>query len=264
MSKSKGTAVRSVRDSGCNTPALDRALAVLEFVSVRPQGVTQAEIRAGLGLTANLVFRVAKSLESHGYLEREPATKRYRLTSKLLSLAQPRSEQRSLVQVAHEPLACLRDATGESAHLGMRTGLECIVLDRVIGPHPYKCYVEVGTRGPLHTGAPGKVMLAWLPKDELRQTLDKLKLTRHTATTITSRAEFEKHLQLVRRRGYAMDLGEGVEGHHCLGSPVFDAEDNPIASVWITAPAARLAERDGKRLAPHVIKTAHMITEALR
>ena len=92
MSKLKGTAVRSVRDSGCNTPALDRALAVLEFVSVRPQGVTQAEIRAGLGLTANLVFRVAKSLESHGYLEREPATKRYRLTSKLLSLTHLRQQ----------------------------------------------------------------------------------------------------------------------------------------------------------------------------
>jgi hypothetical protein len=67
MNKPKGSAVRSVRDSGRNTPALDRALAVLEFVVGRPHGVTQ------------------------------------------------------------------------SSHLGMQTGLECIVLDRVVGPHPYKC-----------------------------------------------------------------------------------------------------------------------------
>jgi DNA-binding IclR family transcriptional regulator len=49
-----------------------------------------------------------------------------------------------------------------------------------------------------------------------------------------------------------------------LGSPIFDAEDKPIASVWITAPAARLSERDGKRLAPRVIKTGQTISEALR
>jgi DNA-binding IclR family transcriptional regulator len=215
-------------------------------------------------MTANLVHRITKSLDAHGYLEREPATKRYRLTSKLLSLAQPRSEERSLVDVAREPLQRLRDATGESAHLGMRIGLECIVLDRVVGPHPYKCYVEVGTRGPLHTGAPGKVMLAWLPKEERKQTLRQMKLSRHTATTITSRTEFEKHLQLVHRRGYAMDLGEGVEGHHCLGAPVFDAEDRLIASVWITAPSARLSERDSKRLAPQVIHAADDVTARMR
>ncbi|MFZ5829961.1 MAG: IclR family transcriptional regulator [Planctomycetota bacterium] len=264
MSQSQGAVKARVRDSGCNTPALDRALAVLEFVSVRPHGVTQAEIRTGLGMTANLVFRISNALVSHGYLEREPSTKRYRLTSKLLSLAQPRYEDRSLVQLAQEPLRRLRDATGESAHLGVRSGLECIVLERIVGRHPYKCFVEVGTRGPLHTGAPGKAMLAALPEDERHLTVAQMNLQRYTAATITQRADFERHLELVRRRGYAMDLGEGVEGHHCLGAVVRDAEDRPVASVWITAPAARLSERDGKRLSPEVILAAREIEGRLK
>jgi DNA-binding IclR family transcriptional regulator len=107
-------------------------------------------------------------------------------------------------------------------------------------------------------------MLAWLPDEELRQTLDGMTLSRVTAASITDRKEFEKHLRLVRRRGYAMDLGEGVEGHHCLGAPVFDAEERPIASIWITAPASRLMERDGKRLAPRVMEAAHAVTTGLR
>ena len=135
----------------------------------------------------------------------------------------------------------MRDATGESAHLGVRSGLECIVLERIVGRHPYKCFVEVGTRGPLHTGAPGKAMLAALPDNERVRTVAQMDLQRYTAATITRRADFERHLELVRRRGYAMDLGEGVEGHHCLGAAVRDAEDRPVASVWITAPAARLS-----------------------
>lgn len=252
-----------VRDSGVQTPALDRALALMEFISAHPEGVTQVDIRKGLGFTGNLVFRLTKALTFHGYLEREEPGPRFILSRKLLSLAQPKREERSLVQLAREPMRWLRDATGESAHIGLRSGFECIVLDRVVGPHPFKCYVEAGAHGPLHAGAPGKVMLAFLPPEELADTLRRMPLKALTRHTITSCAALAKHLAEVRRLGYAMDLGETVEGHHCLGAPVFDADGRPLAAVWIAAPTPRLSKADGKRLAPHVIEAAQMITEAL-
>ena len=200
-----------VRDSGVQTPALDRALALLEFISAHSEGVTQADIRKGLGFSANLVFRLTKALVTHGYVE--PASR------KLLTLAQTgrwcssRGTDR-----------WLRNATQESAHIGVRSGFECIVLDRVVGPHPFKCYVEAGARA-LARRAPGKVMLAFLPQDELQATLRRMPLEALTPHTITSRTEFAKHLAQVRQQGYALDLGETVEGHHCLGAPVFDADE---------------------------------------
>jgi DNA-binding IclR family transcriptional regulator len=107
-------------------------------------------------------------------------------------------------------------------------------------------------------------MLAFLPPDELQETLRRMPLEALTPHTITSRAEFTKHLAQVRQQGYSLDLGETVEGHHCLGAPVFDADERPLAAIWITAPTPRLSAADGKRLAPHVIKAAQMITKALR
>lgn len=253
-----------VRDSGAQSPALDRALALLEFISAHAEGVTTADIRSGLGFSANLVFRLTKALAAHGYLERDPAGARFLLSRKLLTLAQPKREERSLVQLAWEPMRWLRDETGESAHIGVRSGYECIVLDRVIGPNPFKCYVEAGAHGPLHAGAPGKVMLAWLPPEELAEVLTDMPLPRLTAHTITDPEAFAHHLILVKQRGYAMDLGEGIEGHHCLGAPVFDAEKRTLASVWITALTPRLTEEDGARLAPLVIEAASRITAALQ
>lgn len=253
-----------VRDSGVQTPALDRALAVLEFISANSEGVTQAEIRKSLGFTSNLVFRLTKALVAHGYVDREEPGPRFVLSRKLLTLAQPKREERSLVQLAREPMRWLRDVTEESAHIGVRSGFECIVLDRVVGPHPFKCYVEAGAHGPLHAGAPGKVLLAFLPPEELKATLLQMPLPALTPHTITSRTEFAKHLAEVLKNGYAMDLGETVEGHHCLGAPVFDADARPLAAVWITAPTLRLSKADGKRLAPHVIQAAETITEALK
>jgi DNA-binding IclR family transcriptional regulator len=166
--------------------------------------------------------------------------------------------------MAHEPMRWLRDFTGESAHVGVRVEQNCLVLDRVIGTQPYKCYVEAGTMGPLHAAAPGKVMLAWLPQKELDAFLADYPFRALTGTTITSRRSFTEQLRLVRQRGYAMDLGETMEGHHCLGAPVFDVNEKPIASLWITAPAPRLSEADGERLAPAVIHAAQMVTEVLR
>ena len=253
-----------VRDSGHQTPALDRALAVLEFVSAHPEGVTRQEVKEGLGFTTNLVFRLTRALLAHGYVEIQEPGRRLMLTRKMLAMSQPKRDERSLVQMAHEPMRWLRDFTGESAHVGVRVDQNCLVLDRVIGSQPYKCYVEAGTMGPLHAAAPGKVMLAWLPQKELDEFLADYPFRALTATTITSRRGFADHLRLVRQRGYAMDLGETMEGHHCLGAPIFDANEIPIAALWITAPAPRLSEADGERLAPAVIRAAHMVTEVLR
>jgi len=253
-----------VRDSGAQSPALDRALALLEFISAHPEGVTQMDIRKGLGFSGNLVFRLTKALVTHGYVAREEPGPRFSLSRKLLQLAQPRREERSLVQLAWEPMRWLRDVTGESAHIGVRSGCECIVLDRVIGPHPFKCYVEAGAHGPLHAGAPGKVILAWLSPKELGLKLREMPLARLTRHTITSRTALARHLAEVKRNGYAMDLGETLEGHHCLGAPVFDADGRVFASIWITAPAPRLSEADGERLAPSVIQAAQTVTEALK
>ena len=254
---------QEVRDSGCSTPALDRALALLELVSSHPEGVTQSEIRKELGFTANLVFRLTKSLVGHGYLECDEQSRRFILTGKLLALAQPRSEDRSLVQMAQESMRWLRDNTGESVHVGVRSGFNCVVLDRVVGPHMFKCYVEAGAHGPLHSGAPGKTLLAWLPEEELDATLKQMPFNAVTPNTITSRVAFIKHLKLVRQCGYATDFGETLLGHHCLGAPVFDAENRPLAAIWITAPAARLSENDVVRQAPAVVQAAEKISRLI-
>jgi IclR family acetate operon transcriptional repressor len=254
----------AVRDSGHQTPALDRALALLEFISAHPEGVTRQEIKKGLGFTTNLVFRLARALLAHGYVEIQEPGRRLVLTRKMLAMSQPKSDERSLVQLAHEPMRWLRDSTGESAHVGVRVEQNCLVLDRVIGSQPYKCYVEAGTMGPLHAAAPGKALLAWLPQKKLDEFLADYPFRALTGSTITSRRVFVDHLRLVRQRGYAMDLGETMEGHHCLGAPIFDANEMPIASLWITAPAARLSEAESERLAPAVIRAAQMVTEVLQ
>lgn len=97
-----------------------------------------------------------------------------------------------------------------------------------------------GHRFPLHTGAPAKAMLAFLPQERLKPLLGRMAFPRFTRTTITSRRAMVKELEGIRARGYALDRAEEVEGCHCLAVPVFDAAGLPIAGVWFTGPSKRL------------------------
>ncbi len=252
-----------VHDSGFSTPSLDRALAVLHCLGVYPQGLTLSEIATELKLSVNFVYRVTQALVAHGYVVRD-AEKRFSVGSAMLKLCQPVIDDVPLTEAALPAMRWLSDQTGEAAHLGMLSGFEGIVLERVIGRAMIKFYVERGTRFPLHTSGPGKVMLAFTPEAERDEIIAGMKFERFQPWTIANRKDFLKCLDLVRAQGCAVDAGEHLEGHNCLAAPIFDAEGHAIASLWITGPSQRLSEERMTKLASVVKKAAAMATTALR
>lgn len=252
-----------VQDSGFSTPSLDRALAVLQCLGGHPQGLTLSEIADSLKLSVNFVYRVTQSLVSHGYLVRD-AEKRFSVGSAMLKLCQPVIDDVPLTEAALPAMRWLSDQTGEAAHLGILSGSEGIVLERVIGRAMIKFYVERGTRFPLHTSGPGKVMLAFTPEPERDEIITGMKFERFQPWTISNRKDFLQCLDEVRINGFATDVSEHLEGHHCLAAPIFDAEGNAIASLWITGPSQRLSEERMLKLAAVVKKAGAMAIAALR
>lgn len=262
QTSSRRQSLPPVQDSGFSTPSLDRALAVLRCLGGAAGGLTLSEIAERLGLSVNFVYRVTQSLVAHGYVMRD-AEKRFNIGAQMLSLCQPVVDDVPLAQAALPAMRWLSEQTGEAAHLGMISGHEGIVLERVIGRALIKFYVERGTRFPLHTSGPGKVMLAFMPEAERDEIIAGMKFERFQPWTISNRKDFLKCLDEVRQKGWAMDAGEHLEGHHCLGAPILDGEGNAIASLWITGPSQRLSEERMIKLAPLVKKAARMTEAAL-
>lgn len=254
---------RPVRDSGFSTPSLDRALAVLECVARHPQGLNQTGIATALGLSANFVYRATQSLTAHGYLNRD-SEKRFRLSGKLLSLSGPVMDDIPLTEAALPAMHWLSGETGEAAHLGILSGNSGLVLERVIGSAPIKFYVERGTRFPVHTSAPGKCIAAHLPEPALATLLSSLDFTPYHPWTLAAREDFERCLAQVRSDGFATDLGEHLEGHHCVGAPVLNAEGFAVAGLWITGPSMRLTEDRITALAPVLIEAGQRAGAALQ
>lgn len=251
-----------VQDSGFSTPSLDRALAVLRCLGEASGGVTLSGIAERLGLSVNFVYRVTQSLLAHGYVVRD-ADKKFSIGAQMLALCQPVLDDVPLTEAALPAMRWLSDQTGEAAHLGIISGYEGIVLERVIGRALIKFYVERGTRFPLHTSGPGKAMLAFMPEPERDAIIGGMRFERFHPWTISSRKEFLKCLEQVRAQGFAFDVGEHLEGHNCLGAPILGPDGDAIASLWISGPSQRLSEERMQDIASTVKKAGEMVTLTL-
>jgi DNA-binding IclR family transcriptional regulator len=246
-----------------HVPNLERALAILEFLARRPDGLSMAKIAQSLGLPENSVFRITMTLLDLGYLLRDPQTKRFTLSRKLLALGYAAVSEHSLVEVALQSMRALRDATKETVLINTMLGDEGLVLEQVPALHAFRFVVDPGMRFALHATGPGKAMLAFLPEWERTSMLDRLELTRFTANTITEKDALADELARIRDYGYAIDRGEHVEGVHCVAAPIFNQYGYPIAAIHVTGPPFRLPAEAFPSIATLVIAHAEEISRRL-
>ena len=251
-------------DSGFSTPAVDRALGILERLGEASGGLTLSELSAGLGLPKNAVFRIANTLRARGYLTRDDRTLRFFLTEKLLRISQPRVGKKGLIELSMDAMRELRDRTRETVQIGRRFGPEGVILEQVEGLHPLRISVDAGLRFPLYNNGPGKLLLAYMRDGERTAMIRGLKLLRCTARTITGRAELARECGRIRSQGYSVDYAEADEGIHCVAAPIFDPRDEVIATVWVSAPSRRLPKALFPETGRQVRRAADKISERIK
>ena len=249
-------------DSASKTtvPALVHGLQVLELLSRYPHGRGQSEIAAALHCPVSSVFRITMALVEHGYLERNPKTKIFRLTHRMLNVGQRILGENDLVAEAIEPMRELRDAVMDTVLIGVLNKAEVVVLDQVLGHHMFKFAVNPGTRAHAHASASGKAIIAFLPEREREALLKRISFTKFNQNTITTLAGFRKELATVASCGYAIDRGDEFSGIYCIGAPVFDRYGYPAAAIWVTGPDAHAAPADYPRIGELVKKCASQVS----
>ena len=241
-------------------PILERALIILEALAKAPRGMGISELSRELGMPKNSVFRILTTLYSSGYLQRDEEGRIYSLSRKILALGYEALDDLSLVDKSLDVMRELRDETGETVLVGTLVGDHGVVLELVPSSQPIKFLVDVGARFPLHTAAPAKAMLAFLPKTDLEAHLQRIVFRKFTRSTITSQAPFRRLLEEVRESGVAFDREEEMESLHCVAAPIFDHRGYPVAALWITGPSYRFREEDFPRLGRKVRQAAERVS----
>ena len=251
------------KNSKYHVPNLERALTIIELIAEHPEGLNITQITERLNFPRNSVFRITTTLQNYGYLIRDEATKVFHLSQKLLVLGYSGLSEQTLVEKSLVVMRSLRDCFKETVPLGILQGNEGLVIEEVPGTYPFRFVLEPGKRFHLHTAAPGKAMVAFLPGEKRESLLNQIELKKFNERTITDKETYRKVLEEVRRLGYAVDRAEEIEGMHCIGAPIFNRHGYPIAAIWITGPSIRITEKDFPIIGEEVKKHAAYISKSL-
>jgi len=246
-----------------SVPNLERALQILELLPDYPDGLSQSELAARIHCAKTSVFRITSTLVEWGYLERKEDQRSLALSRKLLAMGTKALHEKDLVGTAIDVMRDLRDRLKETVLIGTLAGGEFIVLDQVLGSHPFKFSVDAGARLPLHTAAPAKALIAQLPEPEREALIAQIDFVRFNAATITTAARFRKELNEVRGRDYAIDRGEQLSGIHCVAAPVFGRHGYPVASIWTTGPADRIRATDLPSVGELLVSRVNVVSARL-
>jgi IclR family acetate operon transcriptional repressor len=241
-------------DARYRIQAIERAVAILNAFSAEEPELRVSQLAERLELHKSTVHRFLVNLEAAGLVERNARTGRYRLGLRIFELGGLVMQRMDLWDEALPFLEGLVRDTGETGHLAVLDGVEAIYIERVEARRALRVPSAVGRGYPAHATNLGKVLLAYLAREEVGQVVSR-GLQGFTSNTITDADALDAELALIRERGYAVDNEEYDEGLRCIGAPVWDHTGRVIAAIGIGGPVTRITPERVEELAD-VVKAA--------
>jgi IclR family transcriptional regulator, pca regulon regulatory protein len=218
-----------------SSQSLERGLAVLSaFRSGRPLlGVS--ELGREVGLSRSTTHRYVATLATLGYLQQDLATKKYRLGPRVLDLGFSAIHSMELREISAPHLQQLSDETGYTVNMGVLDGTDIVYVERCrssrVGQRAIDLNLHVGSRLPAYCTSMGKVLLAYLPREERDALLDQMELRQRGPNTLTARRALVAELERVRKEGLAINNEELAYGLRSIAAPVLSQSGATAAAI---------------------------------
>ena len=248
--------------------ALGRGLSVLRAVSMG-HAVTTAEVARETKLPYPTVCRILSTLCDEGYIEREPARKRYRVTETVLGLSYGYQSDSKVVAIARPHLVEATSQLKWPFVLSTRSGTSMVVRDSThsLTSLTLNSYYP-GFAFPILDSAAGRAYLAGSDEQQRADCLDAIELTE---------GEGEHHaVALARRAGYFSEMEqsglawrerntftEPVGRNSAIASPIF-MEGRAIGALALVFFASAMTIQDAvDQYGNTIVRRARAISEEL-
>lgn len=226
---------------------LEKAVDVMKYMSAHasPEGISITELSDELHLSKNNVHRILDTLLVSEIVDKVPGRQSYMLGWGLYELAKT-------VPVYHNintsdyvsVMGDLCSKVSESVNMGICSGNnECIILCKVNPNRSTLISTQVGSVEPLHVAALGKVFMSEWSIRQITDYFDTIKAKKITQNSIDNAEQMIVECVETRRRGYALDDEENIDGIRCIAMPVRDYTERIVASISVSAPVLRMPDR---------------------
>ncbi|MDH6622427.1 DNA-binding IclR family transcriptional regulator [Streptomyces sp. LBL] len=235
-----GGGVREVKSAA-------RTVQVLEILANGgSEQVRLRELSEKTGVPRSSLYALLQTLVACGWVRTDATNSFYSIGIRALLTGTRYLDTDARLGLAGPVLDRLAEELGETTHFARLDGPDIVYLATRESRHYLRPFSRVGRRLPAQASALGKALLAEQPPAYLERELPPV-LPSYTARTISDHAALREHLDAVRKRGYAIDDEEHIEGVVCFGfalrysSPAEDA-------ISCSVPTVRLSEEHRERI----------------
>lgn len=219
--------------------SLARGLVVIEAFTPQTPQMTISQLSLRTGLSRAAVRRCLYTLVKLGFAGSDES-QRYSLRPKMLSLANTYTASSTLANAAQPILERMSSVYHESFSVATLDGEQIVYIARTSVTRVMSVDLHIGSRLPAFCTSMGRVLLAYLPQDQLEAYLSRVILTQYTPKTINSIDKLRLALRNVRRNGYALCDQEYEIGLRSIAVPVYAGNGRVVAVVNLSGHAPRI------------------------
>jgi DNA-binding IclR family transcriptional regulator len=197
--------------------ALARGLALVRVVADADEPVSNGELVQATGIPKATVSRLAATLMAAGYLRQAGDSDRYSLGPQLLDLGTAYLRNFDFRSHARRHLAELAEFAGGNVHLGVRDGLDILMIDTL---QPRTAIIlsrtGVGTRMAICTSASGRAYFCSAPSGEREALAGEMKQAAGAGWK-RLKPRLDQAMQDYAKQGFCTSFGEWHPDINALG-----------------------------------------------
>jgi IclR family pca regulon transcriptional regulator len=257
-------AVTAGTDSSLFVNSVGKAFRVLSAFQTNRSRLSLSQIASLAGLDMSAAQRFTYTLLHLHLLRKDPETKMYELSPRMLDFAYQYIATNELVSRATPFIQQLAVETEESVNITTLDGAQIVFLQRLISRHVLMPQSVVGSRLPAYCTSAGLAMLSVLPEHRARAILEASDLVKHTKFTMTNIDAILKRLKKFREVGYAHIEDELYLGDIATAVPVVTSDGSLLGAINIGVARTRWkGAEDEARISSLLMSAARAISSRL-
>lgn len=234
--------------------AVGRALQILKCFG-RQREMTLSQISKAVSLPKTTTLRLLNTLEAEDFITHS-GDFTYRLSILLMHLGNSVEGNIDIIKLSQPTMQQLSELTCETVTLNIVANHRRLCIAQREGKHELRQFINIGELLPLHKGASGKVLLAFMNAADQEQVIQAL-------PPDTNHDQLRQELATIRRQGYAHTIGDRAKGATAISAPILGKNRQLVAGLSISGAIYRFTHQVAEQYIEYVVKAARELSHLI-
>lgn len=241
-----------------------KIIEVLAFEEIDELSVTEISKKTGLNIVTTYRFLV--TLGKLGLIEKNSKNKKYRITLELFRIGSNiiYKKDKNIVNYSIEQIKSLSKKYNETINLSTFENGQVIYVYKITSSSNIKYDIKIGSQHPAYCTAAGKIFLSYQNDEFFNSYFNKIKLLKYTEHTIVDKNQIKKQLKSIKKKGFAFDKEEYINGANCIAVPIFGLDNEINYAISISIPHCRIRNYNILDIVNDLLKSSNEVSKMIK